>query len=213
MKLRIALKAVIGIYILLIAGCMQLGLSDSSRTKLYLLSATAKTADTDSAAGLAPQMNLGIGPVTLPEYLNRPQMIRQRKGNKIHASDFHQWAEPLQENITRVMAENLSKLTGVKFVHPFPWRSSIPIDTRVIVDIMQFVQDWDGRITLAAHWSIIDTKSKKTLKIQHSAITVKTANNTYDKMAAAMSRALAMLSGEISDSLTQVLNAGPRKAN
>jgi len=49
----------------------------------------------------------GVGPVTLPPYLDRSQIVMSDRANELNLAEFDQWAESLQTNFTRVLGENL----------------------------------------------------------------------------------------------------------
>ena len=68
----------------------------------YLLSAH----DGDQPTGVNP--SVGIGPISLPEYLNRNSMVYRREDNQLQIAGYERWAEPLTDGILRVIGLNLA---------------------------------------------------------------------------------------------------------
>ena len=53
---------------------------------------------------------IGVFPVAMPDYLDRPQVVTRVSENEIKLDEFNRWAEPLKENFYTVLVENLSTL-------------------------------------------------------------------------------------------------------
>ena len=89
---------------------------------------------------------LGIGPVALPDYLDRPEIVTRSSGNELSLADFDQWAGRLEDNFTRVLAENLSSILETDRVSLYPWKSSTPVDFQVTVEVSRFERAANGAI-------------------------------------------------------------------
>lgn len=105
---------------------------------------------------LADDPHIGVGPVSFPKYLDRPQIITRTKSAEIYMAETERWAEPLQENFTRVLAENLSRLLGTAHISIEPSRSRGEINFRVTADVLQFDADDSGYVILIAYWNVQD---------------------------------------------------------
>src|SRR5476651_2063711 len=79
------------------------GCSDKP-TRLYVLTADVANPGAASAQGIP----IGVGPVTLPKYLDRPQVVTRTASNSLNQADLDQWGGNLADNITRVLATNLA---------------------------------------------------------------------------------------------------------
>src|SRR5262249_31625694 len=124
---------------------------------------------------------------------------------------FEQWGGDLNDNITRVLATNLSNLLATDRVSLFPWQNGAPVDYQVTLDISRFEQDKDGNTVLNAFWSIVNPTDGTVLLMRRSsytqpagAVASNDAENArpYDAQAAAMSRDLALLSRDIATAIT-----------
>ena len=91
--------ALLGVALLALSGC-----ASSPPTRLYVVPSLT---DTATAPPLAPHdLTLGVGPVTLPPYLDRPQIVTRAGRARLILAEFDQWAAPLQDTVARVLAEN-----------------------------------------------------------------------------------------------------------
>ena len=142
MEKRSCILLVVSILLVLIgfgAGCF--GTTPASR--FYVLSPMA-----------APDKKLpvdelvGVFPVRLPEYLDHPQIITRVSPNELRKSEFDRWAEPLKENFTRVLVENLLSLLGSDKVLSMPRTIDIPITRSVFVEVFQFDGNSAGEVVL-----------------------------------------------------------------
>ena len=82
---------------------------------------------------------VGILPVTLPGYLQQPQMVVRREGSvDIRREDYHRWGEDLGQGVVRVLSvatsQRLSDVQGVVM----PLRGGAPVDMRLLLDVRRF---------------------------------------------------------------------------
>lgn len=181
-------------------GVLGSGCSATPPTRLYIL-----TSLPPPAAPLAlhtPGLAIGVGPVQLPRYTNRPGIVTADSGHELHSADFVQWAEPLQDNFVRVLAENLSVLLATDRVVLFPWKNPLPLDYQIIVEVTHFLGKTGGEVSLVALWSVIGKDGKGVLLSKKASFREVAAAQEYDALAAAMSRAVAALSRDIADTIS-----------
>jgi hypothetical protein len=177
---------------LLLTGC--LGPGTTRPTRLFVLNATV----TPPAAGVeATDLRLGVGRITLPELLNRPQILTRTSANKVRMADFSQWAEPLEQSIPRVLSENLSRLIGTDQVSVYPWPTKMEVDLRVEIAVIRFEGDTDGEVSLVARWRLIRADGSPAHPLRVSTHSESAADRSIEALVAAMSRALASLSRDI----------------
>lgn len=138
---------------------------------------------------------LGVGPVLLRRYLNRNEIITGAGDGEIHLAEFDHWAEPLQDNVAQVLAENLGRLTGASQVLAYPWPHTRAVDVQVEIDISRFHAEADGRVVLQARWSLY--RGDALLHAGQSDIRLPGSDGDYRAIAQRQSEALAVLSREI----------------
>lgn len=74
--------------------------------------------------------------------------------NEYRLAEFAKWAEPLEENILRVTAVNLSRLLGSERILTFPWRGGLKPEYRIRMNIRRFEAVAGDAAHLAVQWSI-----------------------------------------------------------
>ncbi len=174
-----------------LAGC---GSTRSSR--FYVLTPHPPTTAARAAAN--DQLALGIGPVALPLLLDRPQLVWRLSASERSLSEYSRWAEPLDANMARVLAENLAPRLGTErvFVDPFP--ASVPLDYRVSLDIVRCDAGPSGDLVLAVRWSLFDGTSREHLGTRLTTLSEPlSGSQDPGALVAAMSRALGELADEI----------------
>jgi uncharacterized lipoprotein YmbA len=146
---------------------------------------------------------IGIGPVKIPEYLNQSEMVTRITQNEIRVDEFAKWAEPLENNISRALAENLSSLLCLRSIVIFPWGRQTPIDYRIDVHVIQMDGVLGESASLDVAWSITDgtDRKKSPLLTKRSTYKESTGGGDYGAFVSAQSRNLASLSREISETI------------
>ncbi len=166
------------------------------RSNYYMLSA-----ESNGMVGSSGP-SLGIGPVTVPEYLKRREMVLNRSANKLELADYDRWAEPLDAGIMRVMALNLAILLKTQQVQVFPWRRNSQPDYSVRIAVVQF--SISGHTAeLVCEWSVSAPATGATLSQQISQLQTRARDAEPDSIAAAYSELLAQLAREIAAAIKQ----------
>lgn len=101
---------------------------------------------------------LAIGPLRVPDYLKRTQMVRRGQGAEVIVDDFNRWAEPLDEAIHRTIASNVDGLLDNAVVIAFPYGSMLDADYRLHGRIDRLDADRSGIAILDIQWGIGDSK-------------------------------------------------------
>jgi uncharacterized lipoprotein YmbA len=162
----------------------------STMAQYYVL--TPRTAAATNAGGGQPR-SLGIGPVSLPKYVDRDNIVTTVGAQEVRVEAAHLWAEPLEENFVRVLTENLSATLGTDDIQFYPWPAGA-VDHQVTVEVVRFDGALNGDAFLQARWSV--REGKNTIASRRSNLTRK-AGADYNAFAAAMSEMIAELSAEI----------------
>jgi len=148
-----------------------------------------------------------VGPVTIPASVDQPQFVTQAGPNQVSVDEFNRWASPLNENIARVVAQNLSVLLSTPDVAAGPLANFIP-DYVVAIDVQRF-ESMPGQGTrLEAVWTVHQMAGGATRSGRTSASET-VDDDTFNSLAAAHSRALAMLSGDIASAIRSEDEAQP----
>ena len=192
---------VLGVFILIALFVVYSGCTSSPQARFYLLTAPDTQGPERKASVDERCLSLGVGPMTIPDYLDRPQIVTRTTPNEISLAKFDRWSESLKDNITRVLAKNLSLLLCTKTIAVFPWREATPIDYRIEMQILRLDGSLGGNVFLEASWMIFSGDGKKMLLAQKSSFTETTAGKDYNSLVSAQSRALHRLSNEIAEAI------------
>jgi len=165
--------------------------------------------DTAPAAAGQRDLTLGVGPVTVPPYLDRSQIVTRTSRAKLVVADFDQWAGPLADTIARVLSENLSILIPTERVVLHPWSRTLDPDYQVTVEVLQFERGPGNQVVLAARWSLLDRDGKE-LVLRTSRLNQAASGADYEATATAMGQALEVLAQDIATTLRSLSQPAPR---
>ena len=177
-----------------VAGCA------SAPSKFYTLNSTATS---DGSPAL--DCTVAIGPVTIPAEVDRPQFTVQVATNQVAVDEFNRWAAPLGDNIARAVAGDLAVLLGTAQVAAEPLVNFKPA-YQVSIDIQQFASNPGQMVRIDALWVV----KKSAGGVSHSGHTVaseQVSGNDFAALAAAHSRALAKVSGDIAAAIRAEMDA------
>ena len=167
------------------------------------------------SAGAEPTANTGevpysvaVGPVSLPEMVDRPQLVVRVNPNRVLFVEQHRWAEPLRSEIPRVIAENLSRLLSTTRISAYPQSSDNNAEYRVLVDIQRFESAPGESVTVEALWTVRRGPASE-VRTGRSLVRMPAGAKGYDALAAAHARALSRVSEEIAD-VIRAMHSTPR---
>jgi uncharacterized lipoprotein YmbA len=170
-------------------------------TRNYVLNSLYSEETKTQAIADLGDIGILVGPVRLALYLDRVDIVIRDSQNQIRLAEFSQWAGPLQENFSRVLAENLSVLLTTDKVGIFPGTRAMSFDFNVTVDITRFDGIPGETADLRARWGILDKNRKKMLFEKHTVLNQPTKDGSMEALIAAESRTLADLSREIAEAI------------
>ena len=156
------------------------------------------------ASGEAGNISISVNPVSLPKYLKKSQIVTRTGNNELHLAEFDRWAGKIEEDIGRVIAENLAHMLSTDKVLSYPAISAVDTDYTIEMDISRFEGSLGESIELIARWAVFDIQEKNVKNITSTRILESVQGFDYADMVAAQSRALASLSRELADAIIQL---------
>ncbi len=192
MELPVSRLVLIFIVLILLDGC-----AGSKPANFYMLRSIQNQGPEAGAVVTEQGLSIGVGPLKIPEYLDRPQMATRTTQNGLQFAEFDKWAEPLEKNLTRVLADNLATLLPSDRVSAYPWPDSIPVEYQVTVEVIHLEKMTDAKVILDASWNILGNGADKLLVMKRSKLTVPVQSTGFEAIASAQSRAVEDLSREI----------------
>ena len=191
-------EIVLLISFIFLGGC--LGTGTQKPTDYYLLQ-PLNSAMEEQGAAARQGIVLGIGPVRVQDYLNRPQIVTRTSTSEIMLHEFHYWGEPLSTNFTVVLAQNLSALLSTDRIFIFPYRNkqNLPLQYQVIVDVIRFDGEPGVKASLLVQYCILQFQDNgmKELVTRQPSFSKPLADDSIATLVAAMSELVADLSREI----------------
>jgi uncharacterized protein len=184
------------VILLILEGCA----ASTQKSQFFVLTSISK----NSAEKLQPpsgKLSIGVGPFEFPSYLNRPNIINRVGANQVQLSEFHRWAEPIEENFSRVLAENLSTLLSTDQVSVFPWKGTLPIGFQVTMSVTKFHGELGGDSVLECRWAIFRNYGKEVLMMKKSSFKEVSKGQDYEALVSVMNKNLEKLSVEIAKAI------------
>ncbi len=131
----------------------------SPPVRFYVINPQTEAADKDETGTL----EINIASLTLPEYLDRPQLVVRSGAHRLQMSEGHQWGGNLRKNLQRTLSINLSRQLGTPNVSFALSHKVCASCLRLELDILQFERMEDGRVSLIAQWRLSRAKNRELL--------------------------------------------------
>jgi uncharacterized lipoprotein YmbA len=196
-----------GALVMSLAGCSYLAKAilapQKDISKFYLLTPMADTAAPTTAQGASGGFTIGLGPIKLPPYLDRPEIVTRMAPNRLELSKEDRWGESIQNGFTRTMERDLAAQAGGTVIL-FPWYNTVHIDMQVQIDVDRFETDGQGNAQLSAKWTILDSTGKNILYTVETSVAQPSKPGDVTDAAAALSRTIGDLSAQIANMMHQL---------
>lgn len=146
---------------------------------------------------------LVVGPLTIPEYLDRRQIVSRSGQNGIVLAEFEQWSSSLDDELTRLLVATLSERLVSRNIAVLSGKFSAMPTTgkmyRIPVKIVHFHGYRGGTVVLNAFWGAVESHDGDDtyLFTQESTLTETVTGNSYEALVAAMGKAAGKLALEI----------------
>lgn len=194
-----------------IAGCSAIARTilapQKDVTKFYLLTPTTDAPSATSptaSSGSRGDFTLGLGPVKLPPYLDRQEVVTRTSPTQLDLAKSERWGESLQTNFTSVLSRDLATQIGTQQIVTFPWYNTTHVDMQVQVEVYRFETDSQGLAQLSAKWTVRDGDGKNILYVAESNLSQPAKAGDTADAAAALSRTVGDLSREIANMVQQL---------
>jgi uncharacterized lipoprotein YmbA len=182
---------------LVIALALAAGCGSSPAVRYYTLDA-AEAPAAAAAPGKA-ELTVTVGPVSVPDAVDRPQIVLRVGANRVERSEFDRWGEALKLAIPRVVAASLGRELASAQVFVYS-PSAPPADFRVLIDVERFESEPAKAVTVEASWSILP-RAMGAPKAGRSVAREPVGAAGYDALVSAHSRALVAVSRDIAETI------------
>jgi hypothetical protein len=190
---------------LALAGCLG---GASAPTSFYMLSSLSPSQGATATANADADTRIGLATVVVPEYLNRNEIVVNLDDTVYRLAEFNQWAEPLSDNLTRVLAENLTNLLQTDMISVFlSSDSSVQPDYRLEVDVVRLHGNLAEQVTLVAQWALLGAEEDDLIVMRRSQYQEPAMDNTYKALVLAKSQTIDKLSRDIAVAIKKVIKS------
>jgi uncharacterized lipoprotein YmbA len=176
---------------LLAAGVLLSGCGSSPVTRFYTLSSAAAPAAAEAAA----PVTVAVTTVSLPDGVDRPQIVLRGAGNQVTFSDFERWVGSLKDEIALSVAGGLRQSLGGARVFAGPLGAGMNADLSVLLHVQRFDSALGDAATVEVAWQVIPAKGAA--RNGQSSVREATGGPGYDALVSAHGRALAAVSRDI----------------
>lgn len=197
------------LFVAILTGC-----ASSPSSKFYQLNPVQNKTSVTRDASPDQYLTIAIGPVRVPDYLDRPQIVTRSGKNELKLSEFDRWAGSFDNDVNRVLVEDISSLLPADRFFVVRWtphlESQVPVSYRVEVLVDRFEGALGSSVLLKAQWTVF-AKDKRLLLKREAKIREEMNGSNYETLVAAMSSALERLSRDISGEINSVLQQEPTR--
>ena len=195
-----------GVALFVLSGC----LGSTPPTQFYIVPPMTGGDTAPAVSSGQRDLTVAMGPVTVPPYLDRPQLVIRTSRVKLALADFDQWAGPLSDTIARVLSEDLGPMIPTERMMLFPWPRYIDPDYQITVEVLQFDRGPGNLVVLVARWSLLDRDGKE-LIMRKTRFSQAAGGADYEAMVTAMGQTLETLAQDMATTLRSVVQTTPAR--
>lgn len=173
--------------------------SSSSSTQFYLLKAI-NPENIEVNKPRSKNLKVLVNPIKFPEYLDRPQMVIRDSSYKLKLSENHRWAEPLNNEFTRVLVKNLSIRIAPNHVLEYSELNGSQPDIHLSIKVLRLDVNADDQAILSVKWAYWLGNNAAINRFSNE-YSIPIKNNTYDSKVEAQSQAIALFTDELAKKL------------
>jgi len=202
--LRSACRAPRALPMLLAALAVGFGSSacgSSPTPRFYTINAIEAT---EQASATASPLAVVVGPITIPRYLQRPQIVSRTGDSRLRYDEFNRWGGSLESEVLRVLGENLATLLATERVVVYPRRAVFPTDYAVRFDFERFDAQRGEELVLKVRWVVLPPAGGDALAVESTTIREPLASSKVKELVRAHGAALETLSRAVAGRLEKL---------
>jgi hypothetical protein len=177
-----------------LGGCLK----RSKVSRSYVLDPMPAQGAAAATAGAGPVT--GVERVSIPGWLDRPQVTGRAASGAVVTDEYSRWAEPLPRGIQRVVAENLVLLLPDRRVLTAPFPPHDTVAHRIELTLVEAARQADGAVLVEARWDVVGRTGEALARRRSTHRSSPTALGAAGAVQG-LNEALAALSREIADVL------------
>jgi uncharacterized lipoprotein YmbA len=182
----------------LVGGC-----ASSPQASFYTLSPERPQDHTDTGAPGGAPAAITISAVTIPDIVDRPQLVLRVDANQVSLDEFARWADPLKSQIRQVIAADLALDFPGALVSGFAQNVDPTLTYQVSIEVQSFESAPGEKASVSVLWSVRPPKGAPVSG--RTVVHEPTGGPGYEALVAAHSRALAAVGHAIAAALRSTL--------
>ncbi len=189
-----------GVAAIALAGLALGCLGRSPQVRFYTMSGVPG----QSAAEATEDLAIGVGPVQLPRYLERPQLVTRAEVSQLEVDEFNRWAGGFESNLLRALGDDLGTRLGTQRVVVYPVDAPFPLDYRVALDVQAFEGRPGHELVLRVRWVIRESAEGSSPWSGQSLIRRPLSSDGVEVLVAAHDEAVGLLADAIASRIASL---------
>ena len=165
-------------------------------TRFYTLSSLPPSSNTTG------KLRIGVGPLEIPQLINRPQIVSRKNQAEIIMSENHQWGGSHREELLQTITDNLSSLLKTESIEQYPWKYSFKPNYQIRINIERLDGELGKSVMLKARWRLI--RYNKEILVKRAVISTKVKGRAYSDYVNAISTVIKLFSQKISKEISSL---------
>ncbi len=172
--------------LLLLSGCINV----RPETRYYTLPIAVADGDGKPATGLV----LGLGPLEVPELIDRREIVVRKDDSEVELLLFDLWGGSAKQEIRNTLAKNLAARIGSDQLVFFPFRGKA-VEVQLRLEFLEMIGERGGAAELDVLWSI--SPPGKRAELERGRYQVAVAGDSVKAVVEAYARLLGLLADDI----------------
>lgn len=145
-------------------------------------------------------LRIGVGPIEIPQLINRPQIVSRKNETEIIMSESHQWGGSHKEEVLQTIIDNLSSLLKTENIEQYPWKFTFKPNYQVRINIERFDGELGKNAVLKARWRLI--KNNKEVLVKRVRLNTKVKDSSYSEYIKSLNVLLNIFSQQIAKQIS-----------
>lgn len=174
--------------------------SKTKPSQYYVLDARVKESSSEKLSNLV----LAVGPISIPGYIDRPQIVTKTDTPELQIEEYARWAEPMDRMFTRALTQNIQILTNSQQIHSHPWSNKTELKYRLSAKVIKLENNINGDALLVVHWRLVDTANTADIVVKHTAYKALTSGEDFSDRINALNNTIALFANDIVETLNNL---------
>lgn len=150
-----------------------------------------------SAKQYSGELRIGLGPVEVADYLQKPQIALRTDSSQIKFAEFDRWASSLRGLIINALQHDLAKQLNTNNIYEYPWRQADQVDYSMSIDIKRLDASFKSGEAYLEAKSIIKDHDDNSF-VETISLSQDLESNSFDALVKAERQLLLYLSEQLS---------------